>query len=124
MGRHRQVRGAYPARPGGRAPYFHNNSAVSLNDVVTFYNSRLNSASKRARGLDPLFRTWVGDAVTAYWLAGRMDDVRRLVRSLESRPGQYPCRWPKAVAATARAYLSEHAGGSITGRRPSPKRSL
>ena len=26
----------------GRAPYFHNGSALTLNDVITFYNKRFN----------------------------------------------------------------------------------
>ena len=37
-----KVKGPVLRGLAGRAPYFHNGSALTLNDVVTFYNRRFN----------------------------------------------------------------------------------
>jgi cytochrome c peroxidase len=42
VGRHREVQGANSARARGPAPYFHNGSAATLDDVIDFYESRFN----------------------------------------------------------------------------------
>jgi DNA-binding CsgD family transcriptional regulator len=62
---------------------------------------------------DPCHIPWALDAITAYLLSDRPDDVRRIVEALQE--SSLPSRWPKAAAAFGRAALAERDGDRVRG---------
>ncbi len=62
----------------------------------------------RAGERDPCHIPWALEAITAYLLSDRVDDIRRIVQPLQDT--RLPSRWPKAAAAFGRAALAERHG--------------
>jgi DNA-binding CsgD family transcriptional regulator len=62
---------------------------------------------------DPCHIPWALDAIGAYLLSDRPDDVRRIVQTLQDT--RLPSRWPKAAAAFGRAALAERNGDRAAG---------
>ncbi|MGQ0803973.1 MAG: ATP-binding protein [Actinomycetota bacterium] len=53
---------------------------------------------------------WTGDGIEAYWRAGRVDDARRLLTTLERQAETTSGTWAKAVAARGRGLLAPDDG--------------
>ena len=66
---------------------------------------RLRTLAGHLQILEPCIVPWSGDAITAYLYAGRVDDARAVLESLESMAELLPCRFPRVVALSSRAAL-------------------
>ena len=71
---------------------------------------RLEALARASAIIEPCIVPWHGLAVRAYLASGRIEEIARLADELDRITAQLPCRWPRAVAAHARALVAEHSG--------------
>lgn len=57
--------------------------------------------------LEPCVVPWMGDALGAYALTGRLADADRILKRLEASVTRVPCRTPRVVIALAHAVASD-----------------
>ena len=74
------------------------------------YYGRLEATVGRMGIGEPCLPPWSRHAIGAYLAAGRTGAAERVLGWVEQAAGRLPCRFPKVVAATGRAWLAERAG--------------
>jgi DNA-binding CsgD family transcriptional regulator len=60
--------------------------------------------------LEPCIVPWMGDAMGAYALTGRLADADRILKRLEASVTRVPCQTPRVVIALAHAAASDMIG--------------
>ncbi len=76
------------------------------------FSRELERRALEAGVLEPCVVPWADTALDAYAGTGSHPDVLRLLRHLEEVGNGWECRWPRAVALAARAWLAETDGDS------------
>ena len=74
------------------------------------YYQRLEATVGRMGIGEPCLPPWSRHAIGAYLAAGRIGDAERVLGWVDQAAGRLPCRFPRIVAATGRAWLAERTG--------------
>lgn len=68
---------------------------------------RLHALVDRLEIVEPCVVPWAGDAITAYLYGGKREEALAIIAWLEHVADRLPCRFPRVVAAGARAALAQ-----------------